>query len=651
MKGDRLKRTSQEGRMTTTPSNDGGQLRTSPNQCDIVMKGGITSGVVYPAAVVSLSEKYRFRNIGGTSAGAIAAAMTAAAEYGRQTKSGTAFAGLGEIRRWVCGGGNLFGLFRANRSTRPLLALLTRVLDSPGGQSKLVAALAALYSWNVPVCAAAATPGVLLVVYGVASGHWWAVAFGICMMLVLPLLISLWIVFDCLTNKVAANLYGICSGLDDTNQNDTSVLTAWLANTIDKLAGVEGREEPLTFEDLWGLGAAAPGASPLADSEQDAYARDREREAREINLETITTNLTHGRPYRFPCDTSIFYFDPADFRKLFPGRIVDHMVKMSRKPSGKDPTEPARMESALPRIPLPNAADLPIVVAARMSLSFPLLISAVPLYAVDWGLARNQENREAPLFEKCWFSDGGLSSNFPIHLFDAPVPTRPTFAIDLDAFPSGQDEAADQCKNVWMPDRNGILLETWTRFEDPKPNLGGFLAAIFNAMQNWQDNMQSRVPGFRDRIVHVYLNADEGGMNLNMSAKLLDKLAERGTCAGQRLIDNLARPNPAACAPHLVQPTNWDNHCVVRYRTSMALLENWIRQFCNAYTPEYKALMNRALDAPPCSYAWEDDGQSAYAGAVTGDVFTINDRREKAALTLAVGVPKPQPELVIRPRA
>ena len=52
-------------------------------RCDIVMKGGITSGVVYPLAVCKLSEKYRFENIGGTSAGAIAAVLTAAAEYGR----------------------------------------------------------------------------------------------------------------------------------------------------------------------------------------------------------------------------------------------------------------------------------------------------------------------------------------------------------------------------------------------------------------------------------------------------------------------------------------------------------------------------------------------------------------------------------------
>lgn len=60
-------------------------MTTPKDACDIVMKGGITSGVVYPLAIYKLSQNYRFENIGGTSAGAIAAVMTAAAEYGRET--------------------------------------------------------------------------------------------------------------------------------------------------------------------------------------------------------------------------------------------------------------------------------------------------------------------------------------------------------------------------------------------------------------------------------------------------------------------------------------------------------------------------------------------------------------------------------------
>ena len=51
--------------------------------CDIVMKGGITSGVGYPYAILEIARAYRFRSIGGTSAGAVAAAFAAAAEYSR----------------------------------------------------------------------------------------------------------------------------------------------------------------------------------------------------------------------------------------------------------------------------------------------------------------------------------------------------------------------------------------------------------------------------------------------------------------------------------------------------------------------------------------------------------------------------------------
>lgn len=49
--------------------------------CDLVMRGGITSGVVYPKAIAKLSQHYHFQSIEGTPAGVIAAAVTAATEY------------------------------------------------------------------------------------------------------------------------------------------------------------------------------------------------------------------------------------------------------------------------------------------------------------------------------------------------------------------------------------------------------------------------------------------------------------------------------------------------------------------------------------------------------------------------------------------
>ena len=41
-------------------------------------------------------------------------------------------------------------------------------------------------------------------------------------------------------------------------------------------------------------------------------------------------------------------------------------------------------------------------------------------------------------FVKEWFTDGGFCSNFPVHLFDAALATRPTFAINLGRFSTGR---------------------------------------------------------------------------------------------------------------------------------------------------------------------------------------------------------------------
>src|SRR6266566_149411 len=53
--------------------------------CDLVMKGGVASDVVYPLAIVEIAKRYRLSSIGGTSSGALSAAIAAAAEYARDT--------------------------------------------------------------------------------------------------------------------------------------------------------------------------------------------------------------------------------------------------------------------------------------------------------------------------------------------------------------------------------------------------------------------------------------------------------------------------------------------------------------------------------------------------------------------------------------
>src|SRR5439155_19351372 len=80
---------------------------------------------------------------------------------------------------------------------------------------------------------------------------------------------------------------------------------------------------------------------------------------------------------------------------------------------------------------LPPQDLLPVVVAARLSLSFPFLISAVRFYTVNIAAAEERSELTIDDLQENWFSDGGICSNFPIHLFDAWMPTRPTFGINL----------------------------------------------------------------------------------------------------------------------------------------------------------------------------------------------------------------------------
>ncbi|QJW85661.1 hypothetical protein HK414_27840 [Ramlibacter terrae] len=66
--------------------------------CDLVLNGGVASGIVYPWAIVELARSFRFRRIGGNSVGAMAAALAAAAEYGRCNGNPNAFEVLRQRR-------------------------------------------------------------------------------------------------------------------------------------------------------------------------------------------------------------------------------------------------------------------------------------------------------------------------------------------------------------------------------------------------------------------------------------------------------------------------------------------------------------------------------------------------------------------------
>jgi hypothetical protein len=133
--------------------------------CDIIMKGGISSGVVYPLAIIELAKRYRFSNVGGTSAGAIAAAAAAAAEYGRHVH-GKGFMRLTKLPKEV--GKLLFNLFQPSPSLKPLFNVFVAVVRTGGTTTKIVnVILAAIAGFYFAACVGL-LPGFLIIL-----AAWW----------------------------------------------------------------------------------------------------------------------------------------------------------------------------------------------------------------------------------------------------------------------------------------------------------------------------------------------------------------------------------------------------------------------------------------------------------------------------------------------
>jgi hypothetical protein len=140
------------------------------SDCDVVMKGGITSGIVYPRLIVTLADKYRFRRIGGTSAGAIAATMTAAAEAGRRTETagtaGRAMQQLGAIPDEIAD--HLHKLFQPAKNTESAFDVLMTSIRPGVSRPTKVAAVTLLImrralGWFLFVTALAMIPAVVMI--------------------------------------------------------------------------------------------------------------------------------------------------------------------------------------------------------------------------------------------------------------------------------------------------------------------------------------------------------------------------------------------------------------------------------------------------------------------------------------------------------
>jgi predicted acylesterase/phospholipase RssA len=484
-------------------------------ECDIVMAGGITSGVAFPAAILELKDKYRFRGIGGTSAGAIAAAITAAAEYGRREGKPDAkgFAAVARIPEDLQQ--NLGSLFQPSPKFRRLYALLTSVsgMKQPKKGSGLFSlagtflrllgnaiaaywpfALAGLFLWALvflPMTFAYLGSGGLgLMASAAASISIIAVIFFF--ILAVAGAVSAGVIRDVL--RLEANDFGICPGI---SQDGKPGVVDWVDARLQEASGLSGR--PLTFGDLNGT---------------------EDQKHLSISLRMMTSNLTLGTGETLPMlDDAEYYFEPSEMRRILPAYVVDYMIEKA---------ETRTLENGAVICRLPLNEKMPVILAVRMSLNFPVLFTAAPLYGehVFGGGFEVTGDKWQHKMVRLLFSDGGITSNFPIRYFDSIFPSRPTFGIALEDVP----EYGSGHPRVYLP------MPAWTgKLLQPRTisGIASFFFAIVNAAREWQDRKLGKMSGYRERIGHVFLNPDEGGLNLDMPPKLVEDIGGFGGRVGK----------------------------------------------------------------------------------------------------------------------
>jgi len=200
------------------------------------------------------------------------------------------------------------------------------------------------------------------------------------------------------------NGYGICTGnaspeLGRLSEDIFEGLTPWMHRVVQTAAGRGLHDKPLTFGDLW----TAPGSSASTTTEADPNS------PRSIELAMMASDINRNRMVQLP-----FLETPSPIygaKKLLDDYFPTSVVKwMDEHPGDYD----ERIVHDEDVIRLPKAKDLPVVFTARLSLSFPVLLSAIKLLTPDFAKGKKPGNLIPP--RPLWLSDGGLVSNFPFFL-------------------------------------------------------------------------------------------------------------------------------------------------------------------------------------------------------------------------------------------
>lgn len=497
--------------------------------------------------------------------------------------------------------------------------------------------------------------------------------------------------------------FGACTGMR-ASDSKLQGLTEWMHEGLQKSAGLP-LHSPLTFADLW----SAPGAP-------DASARS--KESRSIDFRAISTCLSHGRIYEFPQasdEQPMLFFRLSEFSRFFPKDIIDHLRRVSEPldVSGLDwlHNQLEIRQKALQSDPNPKSDQretfdekkaktldtltrefnktqkdaygtvdrdlrylprekMPILVAVRLSMSCPILFSCVPLISFN-----RDTHPEDTRLVRLWFSDGGIGSNFPIHLFDKAIPRWPTFGLRIFDKPpriltNGWQMQSYLPYQHWEGAEDNLLYprddSVFTSPSGIQARLGTFVKLVFSiytSAKDGHDQSFGRMPDVRNRVVRLYLNSRAGNMlNLKLAPELICDLAlGTGARSGRNAAQAYLQEIPGE---KYKWASGWTDHRWVR----MNMLIHGLREYLDGVgeglvsqglpgTVNHLSLMEQleqaAQTAPLASPTQSESRLSAHQiEQIKQALEAIRDLEQKLSLLDSAQpyVPKPMPRFQFRPR-
>jgi len=164
-------------------------------------------------------------------------------------------------------------------------------------------------------------------------------------------------------------------------------------------------------------------------------------------------------------------------------------------------------------------------------------------------------------------------------------------------------------------------------------------------MFTWRDSVQRRLPGYRERIVHIGLAPEAGGLHLAMKPETIEMLAHLGIDAAHKLRDDFSKP-------HITGEANaWERHRWTRARTTLSALRAYLATFVDrlaAGEPDYTRLLRIAA---PLHYPFQDDKARQQALDLVKGTRALMDTIESTVPVDALdqNTPQPLPKLHMSP--